>query len=116
MVSVPLDLDSSQDGHDRLFMAMQTKEVWAKIEGSPEVSQSINTFAPNAQQKVSLVKKNKLYEYGYATEIYLASEHEFIYTKITTLSPLYVIVNSTQQTILCAQAQAKQYPTFIKPG
>jgi len=83
---------------------MQTKEVWAKIEGSPEVSQPINTFAPSAQQKFSLVKKNRLYEYGYATEIYLASEQEFIYTKITTLSPLFVIVNSTQQTILCAQA------------
>jgi hypothetical protein len=36
-----------------------------------------------------------LYEFGYATQMYLANKDEFIYTKVTTISPLFIIVNYT---------------------
>jgi len=63
-----------------------------------------------------LIKKNRLYEYGYITDIYLASKIDFIYTKITTISPLYLIVNYTKSTILFAQTATKHLPLFIKPN
>lgn len=50
------------------------------------------------------------------TDIYLANKEEFIYSKVTTISPLYVVVNCTKSTILFAQTSCKQYPTFIKPN
>ena len=49
-----------------------------------------------------LGKDNELYEYGFSTEIFLASndlniyvlaKDDYIYTKITTISPFYVIIN-----------------------
>jgi hypothetical protein len=97
-------------------MLSQCKQVFAKIEGSKDVSNLISTFAPGTREKFALVRKNKLYEFGYATQVYLANKHEFIYTKVTTISPLFIVVNYTQSTILLAQESAKNLPLFIKPN
>lgn len=48
--------------------------------------------------------------------MYLANKDEFIYTKVTTISPLFIIVNYTQSTILFAQEAAKTSPLFVKPN
>ena len=86
----------------KVHMLSQCKQVFAKIEGSKEVSDLISTFAPGTRERLSLVRKNKLYEFGYATQVYLANKDEFIYTKVTTISPLFIVVNYTQSTILFA--------------
>lgn len=87
---------------EKLYLLSPTKEVWAKMESTTEISQEINTFAPGTNEKFQLVKKNRLYEYGYSTELYLANKLEFIYTKVTTISPLYIVVNYTKSTLLFA--------------
>lgn len=43
-----------------------------------------------------------VYEFAYQTEIFLASKDEYAYTKITTLTPLYVVVNKTSRELLIA--------------
>ena len=48
-------------------MLSRCKKVFAKIEGSGAVSNEILTYAPGTREKFSLPRKNKLYEFGYAT-------------------------------------------------
>jgi len=96
-------------------MLSRCKQVFAKIEGSKEISQIISTYAPGTRDKFQLQRKNMLYEFGYATQMYLANRNEFIYTKVTTISPLFILVNCTQSTILFAQECSKNMPLFVKP-
>jgi hypothetical protein len=63
-----------------------TKQVWAKIEGSPDVSQSIHTFAPGTIDKFKLYNKNLLYEFGYSTQVFLASKQDFFTQKLQQLA------------------------------
>jgi len=44
-----------------------TKQVWAKLEDSPDVSEPIHTFAPGTIDKFKLSYKSLLYEFGYST-------------------------------------------------
>ena len=53
----------------KLHMLSQSSQVWAKIDGGREVSDPINTFTPEVCEKFSLVRKNRLYEYGYKTQV-----------------------------------------------
>lgn len=89
-------------GIDKLYLISPVREVWAKFEAGTDISSEINTFTPGTNEKFQLVKKNRIYEFGYSTEVYLANKMEFIYTKITTISPLYVVVNYTKSTVLFA--------------
>ena len=72
------------------------------MESGSDISTEINTFTPGTNERFQIVKKNRIYEYGYSTEVYLANKLDFIYTKITTISPLYIVVNYTKSTILFA--------------
>ena len=83
-------------------MLTSTREVFGKIEGSGYVSQPIHTFTPGTKNKFQLVQRNKLLEFGYFTDLYRASMSEKIYTKITTIHPLYIVVNYTKQTLIFA--------------
>ena len=46
---------------------------------------------------------NITYEFTVKTELSLASPDEDIYTRITTVSPIYVLNNKTNYTILITQ-------------
>ena len=83
-------------------MLTSCEEVFAKMEGSPEVSKEILTHTPGTRDRIKMVRRNKLYEFGYSTDIYLAHMDEYIYTKITTISPLFIVANYTQNTVLFA--------------
>lgn len=123
MVSEPLEVVSSPQLNEKIkkqtskkvHMLSRCKQVFAKIEGSKEISQTISTYAPGTRDKFQLQRKNMLYEFGYATQMYLANRDEFIYTKVTTISPLFILVNCTQSTILFAQECSKNMPLFVKP-
>lgn len=59
----------------------------------------------------------------YSSEVYLATQNEYIYTKITTVSPYYVVVNESKQTIIMKQSEIpeldkdQQYlPLILEPG
>jgi hypothetical protein len=79
------------------------------------VSNPINIFNPGCTDKFFLAKGNELFEFSYKTEIYLAckfifplihyliGKDDYAYTKITTITPQYVIVNSTKNQILIQQ-------------
>ena len=41
----------------------------------------------------------------YSSDVYLATQNEYIYTKITTVSPYYVVVNESKQTIILEQSE-----------
>ena len=77
-------------------MLSNTKEVFAKVDGSKDVSQSIITFTHGTHGKFSLVQRNKLLEFGYFTKMFRCSAEESLYTKITTVQPRYMVVNYTQ--------------------
>jgi hypothetical protein len=72
------------------------------MDGSSDVSNPLNITKPGVSDHFSLIRKKRLLKFGYSTDMYLASKDEYLYTKITSIAPLYVIVNSTQYTILLA--------------
>jgi hypothetical protein len=66
------------------------------------VSNPINIFNPGCKDKFFLIKDKKVFEFAYQTEIFLASKDEYAYTKITTVTPLYVVVNKTSSDLMLA--------------
>lgn len=62
----------------------------------------------------------------YSSDVYLATPDEYIYTKITTVSPYYVVVNESKQTIVMKQSelasgaggrkQQEYLPVILEPG
>jgi len=99
-----------------VHMLSSTKEVFAKLEGSSDVSAPIITFTHGSRGKFSLVQRNKLLEFGYFTDVYRCHPTENLYTKITTVQPRYVIVNYTQSALICAQQDSKGNPLILKSG
>jgi hypothetical protein len=81
----------------------QCREVYAKFDKNPCVSEPINCFNPGVNQRFSLSKQGRLYEYGYRTEISIISNSEPFYTKVTTVSPLFVFTNCTEFKLAVAQ-------------
>lgn len=80
MVSEPIELWSSQKtslgdknskhqtkSSKKVHMLSRCQKVFAKLEDSLEVSNEISTYAPGTREKFSLQRRNKLYEFGYAT-------------------------------------------------
>lgn len=96
MVTFPFEMDVAPgDGLSgaKIHMLSTCKELFARMEDSVDVSKEILTHPPGTIDRFELVKRNRLMQFGYATEMYLAHKEEFIYTKITTISPYFVVVN-----------------------
>ena len=85
-----------------VHMLSNTREVFAKVDGSKVVSEPIITFTHGAKSKFSLIQRNKQLEFGYFTNMYRCSAEESLYTKITTVQPRYIVVNYTQSTLIFA--------------
>lgn len=73
------------------------------MKNSNDVSAPLNTYNPNTQGKFSMVRNKSLYEFGYTTDYYLANKSEYIYTRITTISPHYIVKNLTKKMLYFAQ-------------
>ncbi len=56
-----------------------------------------------------------MHEFSYKTEIYLACKDDYAYTKITTITPLYVIVNETSENLMLAQKGVEDHFLSIPP-
>mmetsp|Transcript_11125 Transcript_11125/g.7725 ORF Transcript_11125/g.7725 Transcript_11125/m.7725 type:complete len:124 (-) Transcript_11125:68-439(-) len=99
-------------------MMSSTKDIYIKMQGCDDVSKPIHCFTPGTQSKFALRMQNKLYEFGYSTELYLASKStsQYIYTKITTIMPLYMVLNQTDLDISFAQENCQKTGIVIKPG
>ena len=95
-------------------MMSSTKEVYAKLEGSNDVSEPIITFTHGSRGQFTLQQRNKLLEFGYFTNMYRCHASENLYTKITTVQPRYMVLNYTQSTLICAQEDCKGNPLIIK--
>ena len=85
----------------------------------------IDIQTTSAQQEFTLKDKSTKHHYCYSTDIYLSTYYEFIYTKITTVSPYYVIVNESSQTIIIEQSEnpateaeknEDYLPLMLEPG
>ena len=97
-------------------MMSKSREVFAKVEKSKDISTPIITFTHGSRSKFSLVQRNKLLEFGYFTNMYRCSASESLYTKITTIHPRYMVVNYTSSTLLFAQESNKGNPLIVKSG
>jgi len=86
----------------KVHMLSTYKEIFAKIEKSEAISEPVHIFTPGTHNRFQLTRGNKLYEFGYSTELYLANRDEFIYTRVTTISPFFIVVNLTQSTVAFA--------------
>lgn len=128
MVSEPIEnpcgllhhsTESSQEegkAESIVHMMSSTREVFAKVRDSGDVSSPIITFTHGSKGSFSLMQRNKMLEFGYYTNMYRNSSTESLYTKITTVLPRYIVVNYTQSTMLFAQDSAKGNPLFVKSG
>jgi hypothetical protein len=67
------------------------------------VSNPINIYNPGCKDQIVLISNKKVFEFSYKTEIFLASKEDYAYTKITTITPLYVIINNTLSYLFVAQ-------------
>eukprot|EP00347_Sterkiella_histriomuscorum_P000566 403375355 len=99
----------------KVFLLSDRQEIFGSIEGSQEVSNPLNIFNPGCNDKFMLSKDNQLFEFAYQTEIFLATKDDYVYTKITTITPLYVFVNHTKNIIVAAQFEARDIP-FVIPS
>lgn len=97
-------------------MLNYAREVFAKMEGSSDISDPLHTLTPGTRSRFQLVRRNRLFEFGYHTDLYRANKGESLFTKVTTVRPLYIVVNYTQSTVLFAQESAKGSPLFVKPS
>lgn len=100
-------------GYENLFVALNG-------EYSRKECVKIDTITQSTQIDFSL--KNSLYKlnFCYQTNIYLASIEEYIYTKITTVNPYYIIMNNSKKQILIQQSEnpdLNQFvPMMLEPG
>lgn len=112
---VTIDTDH---GSQVMYMLSSTKDIYIKMLDCDDVSKPIHTFAPGTQSKFYLKMQNRPFQFGYSTDLYLASNSssQYIYTKITTIMPLYMILNQTEHEICFAQENCDKAASVIKPG
>ena len=89
-------------------MMSNSDEIYAKMNRSAQVSHALNTTKPNTRGRIEFIRKNYLFEFGYSTDFFLANKNESIYTKVTTLSPLFIVANHTESTLLISQECSKE--------
>lgn len=73
-----------------------------------EETNEINIEDMNIQGSFKLENKEKEFNYSYCTQMYLATQDQSLYSKITTINPFYILVNQSNYTILVEQAEYKQ--------
>mmetsp|Transcript_23179 Transcript_23179/g.22656 ORF Transcript_23179/g.22656 Transcript_23179/m.22656 type:complete len:364 (-) Transcript_23179:642-1733(-) len=100
----------------KVYMLKNENELYVGLGGTLEVSNPINIKNPGCQEKFGLTKEDFLYEFGYSTEMFLATKDDYVYTKITTISPLYVIINQTKNLLVVGQHEATEVPFVIRNG
>ena len=98
-------------------------EIFASLPGLDPVKLDIDT----SSTQMELMLKNKYTNqlYAYFTDSFLATPDEYIYSKVTTVTPYYMVVNGTDQTLVLEQSElpsdyhkkAKEYiPMILEPG
>jgi hypothetical protein len=97
-------------------MLCQDEQLYVKMENSADVSAPLTPLKPGHHNKFSLTRRNRLFQFGYSTDVYSVSKNEQLFTRVTTLSPHILVANCTQKTVLIAQECAKSSPLFLKPG
>jgi hypothetical protein len=105
MVSEPFQVVTAQNEEPKdVYMMTDTEKVYVKLNNSASVSKKLDTktFEAGKKDSFQLSRKNNLFEFGYSTFPYLANKHESIYTRVTLISPLYIVVNHTNHTLLVA--------------
>lgn len=95
-----MQLTNSYEQNTKFYMTSNQNLLFAAIAGTSEISTPINIYNPGCKDKFQLTKDNFLYEYWYSTEIFLATMDDYVYTKVTTISPLYVFINQTEELLI----------------
>jgi len=96
-------------GWDQIFVALHgeyTRKECVKIDAS-----TVSTLI-----EFSLRNQMHVLNFCYETNIYLASIEEYLYTKITTVNPQYVILNKSSKTILLEQSENPRAKAAAEPG
>ena len=107
---------------------LELDEIWAGLQG-PDAKgnglQRVDTFATSTRMDLCLKSASSRFNYSYYTDIYLAAPDEFIYTKITSVSPYYIVVNLSKKTIILEQSELPPsygqtnegyIPLILEPG
>ena len=83
------------DIKQRLYIIpQQFSEIWASLAGQyRNESYKIDIETPSTHAEFKLQNSSMNFNYCHATNMYLASPDEYIYTKITTVNPYYIFVN-----------------------
>ena len=66
-----------------------------------------------------LKNNTHFYKFCYSSDIYFATSNELIYTKITTVSPYYIVLNQSSKTIIFEQSEQPERTTIhliLEPG
>lgn len=66
--------------------------------------QKIEVETPGTQVEFTLATADHTLNYCYSTNLYLASEDEYVYSKITTVNPYFILINQSRYSILVDQA------------
>mmetsp|Transcript_21721 Transcript_21721/g.33490 ORF Transcript_21721/g.33490 Transcript_21721/m.33490 type:complete len:145 (+) Transcript_21721:9425-9859(+) len=64
----------------------------------------VDVQTTKTQFELTLKNESSRQEYCYYTNVFLATQGEYLYTKITTVSPNYIICNESKSTIWVEQA------------
>lgn len=95
------------DLKQRLYVIPEgSSEIWTCLAGESEKSaKRMDIETPNMQVEFKVSNQYQSFNYCYQTSVYLATPNEYIYTKITTLSPFCIFVNQSNYNILIEQAE-----------
>ena len=106
------------EGQEMVHMLSNTKQVYAKMEGSSSVSSKIDTSTHGSFGSFTLVEDDSLYEFAYSTNMYRCTPSDSIYSKITKVYPKYVVINCTASTLLFSQESMidRSCPLTVKSG
>lgn len=103
-------------------------EIYALLQNDLDLSKEMSKLdIETTSTQMNLMLKNSSYKYSYSyqTNSYLATQNIDIYTKITTISPQYVILNQTSNTLIIEQSELPAgfnqtndhyFPIILEPG
>jgi hypothetical protein len=78
---------------------LASEEIWAGLQSSGSKLkdlQKVDISSTSTQMELCLKNASSRFSFSYFTDVYLATQREYLYSKITTMSPYYVVVNQSK--------------------
>ena len=98
----------------------------AALASNPKDSSKLEIDTISSVFLFTVKDKHVKLNFCYSSSVFLATPSEYIYTKVTTVAPQYIIVNQSKRTVIIEQAmlgtaipQAEAHeclPLILEPG